>query len=103
MLSRMRDYQILNTNDIRIIVKRAQDGIESQLLVIQNPFGYRRAAELFRPEGESDGSLAALYGTDFYNLAENFEWVRAQGTTGINSRQQQRAIEYAFSAAGPWQ
>jgi len=66
MLSRMRDYQILNTNDIRIIVKRAQDGIESQLLVIQTPFGYRRAAELFRPEGESDGSLAAILYVHWY-------------------------------------
>ena len=66
MLSRMRDYPRLNTNDVRMIVKRAQDGIESQLLVIQTPFGYRRAAELFSPEGEGDGSFAAILYVHWY-------------------------------------
>jgi len=52
MLFKMRDYQRLESRDIRLLVKRSQDGMESQLLVIQTPFGYRRVAEMFRPAGE---------------------------------------------------
>jgi len=52
MLPKMRDYQKLASRDVRVLVKRTQDGIESQLLVIQTPFGYRRVAEMFKPEGE---------------------------------------------------
>ena len=51
MLAQMRDYQKLEAKDLRVIGKRTQDGIESQLMVIQTPFGYRRVAEMFRPEG----------------------------------------------------
>jgi len=51
MLSKMRDFQQLEPKDVRVIGKRTEDGIEAQLLVIQTPFGYRRMAELFRPEG----------------------------------------------------
>jgi dienelactone hydrolase len=66
MLSKMRNYQKLNANDVRMIGKRVQEEIESQLLVIQTPFGYRRAAELFRPEGEGDGSFAAILYVHWY-------------------------------------
>ena len=66
MLSKMRDYQRLNANDVRMIGKRVQDSVESQLLVIQTPFGYRRAAEIFSPEGESDGLLAAILYVHWY-------------------------------------
>ena len=64
MLSKMRDYQKLESKDVRLLVKRAQDGLESQLLVIQTPFGDRRVAELVRPEGE--GSFAALLYVHWY-------------------------------------
>src|SRR5512134_1438239 len=64
MLSQMRDYQRLEPNDLRVLGKRTQDGIESQLLVIQTPFRYRRVAEMFRPEG--DGSLAAVLYVHWY-------------------------------------
>ena len=64
MLSQMRDYQRLEPNDLRVLGKRTQDGIESQLLVIQTPFGYRRVAEMFRPEG--DRSLAAVLYVHWY-------------------------------------
>ena len=43
-------YQRLESKDLRLIGKRAQDGVESQLMVIQTPFGYRRIAELFAPQ-----------------------------------------------------
>lgn len=64
MLAQMRDYQKLESNDVRVLDKRVQDGIESQLLVIETPFGYRRAAEMFRPEG--DTLLAAILYVHWY-------------------------------------
>ena len=64
MLSQMRDYQKLESKDLRVIGKRAQDGFESRLLVIQTPFGYRRTAEMYRPEG--DGSYPAILYVHWY-------------------------------------
>jgi dienelactone hydrolase len=64
MLSGMRTVQKLEAKDVRVLGKRVQDGIESQLLVIQTPFGYRRVAEMFRPEG--DVSLAAILYVHWY-------------------------------------
>jgi len=64
MISEMRNYQPLESKDVRVIGKRSQDGVESQLLVLQTPFGYRRMAEMFRPEnGES---LAAILYVHWY-------------------------------------
>src|SRR5512146_499115 len=67
MLSQMRDYPKLESKDLRVIRKRAQEGIETRLLVIQTPFGYRRVAELLRPEG--DGSHAAILYLHWYEPA----------------------------------
>ncbi|HET6594271.1 MAG TPA: dienelactone hydrolase family protein [Anaerolineales bacterium] len=64
MLTQMRQYQKLESNDVRVLGKRVQDGMESQLLVIETPFGYRRVAEMFRPEGEA--SLAAILYVHWY-------------------------------------
>ena len=64
MLSQMRDYQKFELSDLRVLVRRTQDGIESQLMVIQTPFGYRRVAEVFRPEGE--GSYPAILYVHWY-------------------------------------
>ena len=64
MLAQMREYQKLESKDVRVLGKRVQDGIESQLLVIETPFGYRRVAEMFRPEGEA--SLAAVLYVHWY-------------------------------------
>jgi dienelactone hydrolase len=64
MLTQMRQYQKLESNDVRVLGKRVQDGMESQLLVIETPFGYRRVAEMFRPEGEA--SLAAILSVHWY-------------------------------------
>ena len=64
MLTKMREYQILESKDLRVAGKRTQDGIESQLLVMQTPFGYRRVAELIRPEGEE--SFAAILYSHWY-------------------------------------
>lgn len=64
MLAQMRDYQKLESKDVRVLGKRVQDGMESQLLVIETPFGYRRVAEMFRPEG--DTPLAAILYVHWY-------------------------------------
>src|ERR1044071_9738350 len=64
MLSKMRNYQPLDAKDVRVVGKRMEDGLESQLLVIQTPFGYRRIGEIFRPEnGEA---LAAILFVHWY-------------------------------------
>ena len=64
MISRMRDYPKLQPGEVRVLGKRVQEGLESQLLVIQTPFGYRRVAEMLRPEaGES---LAAILYVHWY-------------------------------------
>lgn len=64
MLAQMREYPKLESKDLRVLVKRVEDGLESQLLVMQTPFGYRRVAEMFRPEGEE--SLAGILYVHWY-------------------------------------
>lgn len=64
MLAQMRQYPKLESTNLRVIGKRTQDGIASQLFVLQTPFGYRRVAELFRPEG--DGPYAAILYVHWY-------------------------------------
>lgn len=60
MLSQLRDYPKLELKDVRLIGRRTENGMESQLLVIQTPFGYRRMAEMIRPESR-DPLAAILY------------------------------------------
>ena len=64
MLPEMRNYQKLESKDIRVLGKSVEDGIENQLMVIQTPFGYRRMAELFKPE--NGDSLAAILYVHWY-------------------------------------
>jgi dienelactone hydrolase len=67
MLSQMSNYPKFETKDLRRIRQRSQDGIESQLFVMQTPFGYRRVAELIRPEQEE--SYAAILYVHWYEPA----------------------------------
>ena len=64
MLAQMRRYQTLESKDVRVLAKRVHEGIENQLLVLQTPFGYRRIAEIIRPEGRSP--LAAILYVHWY-------------------------------------
>jgi dienelactone hydrolase len=64
MLLQMRDYPKFESQDLRVLGKRAQEGLESQVMVMQTPFRYRRVAELIRPEGE--GSYAAILYVHWY-------------------------------------
>jgi len=73
MLAQMREYPKLE--NVRIIGKRTQDGIESQLLVMQTPFGYRRVAEMYCPE--SKDSLAAILYVHWYE-SESHDSNRSQ-------------------------
>jgi dienelactone hydrolase len=52
MLTQMQNYDRVLPFVFRLIGKRSEDGVESQLMVTSSPFGYRRMAELIRPEGE---------------------------------------------------
>lgn len=67
MLSQMREYPKLESKDVRLLRKRAQEGIETQVCVVQTPFGYRRIAALFRPEG--DAPCAAILYVHWYEPA----------------------------------
>ena len=64
MLDPMRNYEKFDSNDLRVVGKQTENGIASQLLVLQTPFGYRRTAELFRPEDA--GFYAALLYVHWY-------------------------------------
>lgn len=64
MLDEMKNYQRFEEKDLRVLGSQIDDGIKSQLLVTQTPFGYRRMAELIRPEG--DGSFAAILYVHWY-------------------------------------
>ena len=64
MLAQMRQYQKLESKDVRVLAQRVQEGMENQLLVIQTPFGYRRIAEIVRPETGSP--LAAILYVHWY-------------------------------------
>lgn len=64
MLKDIHDYQKFDANNLRRIGRRVVDGVESHLFVMQTPFGYRRVAELFRPERE--GSFAAILYIHWY-------------------------------------
>jgi hypothetical protein len=52
MLTQMLNYDKNLPFIFRLVAKRSEDEVESQLLVTSSPFGYRRMAELIRPENE---------------------------------------------------
>ena len=58
------NYQKFDSRNLRMIGKRAQDGVENRLLVIQTPFGYRRTAELF--SSQADEVCAAILYVHWY-------------------------------------
>src|SRR5438046_2382539 len=56
----IENYPRARAEDWRTIGKEIKDGIENLLLLAETPFGYRRVAELFRPE-QGDNLAAILY------------------------------------------
>jgi dipeptidyl aminopeptidase/acylaminoacyl peptidase len=64
MLTHMQNYPKLVSSDVRLAGRKKEDGYEKQLIVFQTPFGYRRTAELFLPEGE--GPFPAILYVHWY-------------------------------------
>lgn len=60
MLTQMQNYARDLPFIFRLVGKRSEDGVESQLMVTSSPFGYRRMAEMIRPEN-GQPSAAMLY------------------------------------------
>ena len=88
MIPQMHDYQKFEAKDVRVLVSRTQDELVSQLLVIQTPFGYRRVAEMYQPEG--DGSYpASLY----------VHWYEPESLSSHRSQFEEEAKELAKSGA----
>jgi dienelactone hydrolase len=84
----MGEYPRFESKDLRVIGRRTQDGIESQLLVLQTPFGYRRAAEMFRPEG-NEACAAILY----------VHWYESESPDSNRRQFEEEAKEMARSGA----
>ena len=64
MLPKMQNYNKSLPFVFRQVGKHIENGIESQLLVTSSPFGYRRMAELIRPESQT--SCAAILYLHWY-------------------------------------
>jgi cephalosporin-C deacetylase-like acetyl esterase len=64
MLTQMQNYPKLDSSDVRLLGAKTEDGYEKKLLVFQTPFGYRRMAELFLPEG--NGPFPAILYVHWY-------------------------------------
>lgn len=61
-MQNIHSYPEFESQDVRVIGRRAEDGVESQLLVIQTPFGHRRTAELYSPEnGELHAAILYIH------------------------------------------
>jgi len=88
MLTQMRKYPKLESKDLRVLVNRTQDDIVSQLMVIQTPFGYRRVAEMYRPERE--GSYPAIL---------YVHWYEPESLSSHRSQFEEEARELAQSGA----
>lgn len=64
MIPKMEKYNRELPYIFRIVGKKHENSIQSQLLVTSSPFGYRRIAELIRPEG--DVTCAAILYVHWY-------------------------------------
>jgi dienelactone hydrolase len=84
----MRDYQKLEPKDLRLLVSRTQDELVSQLFVIQTPFGYRRVAEMYRPE-KAGSYPAILY----------VHWYEPESLSSHRSQFEEEATELARGGA----
>ena len=88
MLPQMSAYQELEAKDVRVLVSRTQDELVNQLLVIQTPFGYRRVAEIYRPEAA--GSFPAIL---------YVHWYEPESISSHRSQFEEEARELAGSGA----
>jgi dienelactone hydrolase len=52
MLDQIQTYPTLKPAEVRTLRTRKEQRVERSILIVQTPFGGRRVAELFRPEGD---------------------------------------------------
>ncbi len=88
MLTQMQNYPKLNPADVRILGARKEEGYEKKLLVFQTPFGYRRMAELFTPEGQG-----------LHPLILFIHWYEPEARDSNRSQFVEEAVEMAKAGA----
>lgn len=88
MLPKMRDYPKLAPSDVRVWGEKKEDGYTKQMLVFQTPFGYRRMAELFTPDGEGPHALILF-----------IHWYEPGSPSSNRSQFVEEAIELAKAGA----
>jgi len=88
MLEKMKNYDRELPYVFRPASMHSEEGIESQLLVTSSPFGYRRMAELIKPENKKP-SAAILY----------VHWYEPEATDSNRSQFAKEAREMAKQGA----
>ena len=88
MLSQMQNHPKLSPNDVRLLGGKKADGYSNQLFVFQTPFGYRRMAELFAPEGEGPHPLILF-----------LHWYEPEAHDSNRSQFVEEAVELAKAGA----
>ncbi len=88
MLAKMQNYPKLSATDVRVLGGKKEDGYTKQLLVFQTPFGYRRMAELFTPDGEGPHALVLF-----------IHWYEPHSPTSNRSQFVEESIELAKAGA----
>jgi len=88
MLKQMQNYPPLDSADVRVLVRRPENGLDQSLLVFETPFGYRRMAQLVRPEGETP-CAAILF----------VHWYESESITSHRSQFEAEAEELARRGA----
>ena len=68
MLAEMRVHAALEPRHVRLRIHREEEGLRKNRCIFQTPFGYRRTAELFRPEGEGPFSASCSISTGMSRL-----------------------------------
>ncbi|HRK89034.1 MAG TPA: hypothetical protein PK152_07860, partial [Anaerolineales bacterium] len=88
MLPQMQKYPKLDPAEVRVLGARKEAGYEKKLLVFQTPFGYRRMAELFTPEGEGPHPLILF-----------IHWYEPEARDSNRSQFVEEAVEMAKAGA----
>jgi dienelactone hydrolase len=88
MLTKMQNYPKLSPTDVRVLGSKKEEGYTKQLLVFQTPFGYRRTAELFAPDGEGPHALVLF-----------IHWYEPHSPTSNRSQFVEEAAELAKAGA----
>ncbi len=88
MFTKMQEYPKLTSSDVRVLGAKKEEGYTKQLLVFKTPFGYRRMAELFTPDGEGPHALILF-----------IHWYEPGSPTSNRSQFVEEAIELAKAGA----